>query len=81
MVGADCARGRIMTGASVTRSLGTGTCNGVSEGEVTSALTGLYPWIGYLTADRLTVWGVGGYGAGQMILTRKGGSQRSGPKG
>ena len=78
MVGADYARGRIITGASIARSLGTGTYSGVTQGEVTSTLTGLYPWIGYRATDRLTVWGVGGYGAGQMILTTGGGAQQSG---
>ena len=78
MVGADYARGRIITGASIARSRGTGAYSGVTQGEVTSTVTGLYPWIGYRATDRLTVWGVGGYGAGQMILTTGAGAQRSG---
>ena len=38
-----------------------------------SAVTGLYPWLGYKASDRITVWGVAGYGAGGMLLTPDGG--------
>ena len=30
---------------------------------------GLYPWLGYKATDRVTVWGVAGYGSGGMLLT------------
>ena len=77
MVGADYSKGRLMTGVALARSLGTGNYAGVSRGEVTSALTGLYPWIGYQATDRVTVWGVAGYGAGGMVLTTGAGRQDS----
>ena len=36
-------------------------------------MTGLYPWLGYQVTDRVSVWGVTGYGAGGLWLTRDGG--------
>ena len=36
-------------------------------------VTGLYPWLGYKATDRITVWGVAGYGAGGLRLTPQGG--------
>ena len=38
-----------------------------------SSVTGLYPWLGYRATDRITVWGVTGYGVGGMLLTPAGG--------
>ena len=37
-------------------------------------MTGLYPWLGYKLTDRVSVWGVSGYGAGGMLLTPEGGA-------
>ena len=78
MVGADYSKGRMITGLSLARSLGMGNYAGTSRGEVTAALTGLYPWIGYQATDRVTVWGVAGYGAGRMVLTTGTGPHESG---
>ena len=38
-----------------------------------SAVTGLYPWLGYKLNERVSVWGVTGYGAGGLLLTPQGG--------
>ena len=38
-----------------------------------SSVTDLYPWLGYQAADRVTVWGVAGYGAGGLRLTPESG--------
>ena len=35
---------------------------GPSTGQVTSSMTGFYPWLGYQVNDRVSVWGVTGYG-------------------
>ena len=37
--------------------------------KVASAVTGLYPWLGYKLSDRVSVWGVTGYGKGALTLT------------
>ena len=47
MFGADYSKGRMVTGVSLSHSRGLGSYAGVDNGRVTSAVTGLYPWIGY----------------------------------
>ena len=74
MFGADYARGPLVAGLSLGHSRGLGEYDGVAGGRVASAVTGLYPWLGYRTTDRVTVWGMAGYGSGGMLLTPEGGS-------
>ena len=69
MFGADYAKGPLITGLSLSHSRGLGGYSGVSAGEVTSSVTGLYPWLGYKVSDRITLWGVTGYGKGALTLT------------
>ena len=73
MVGADYARGPVVAGLSLSHSRGLGEYAGVTGGQVASSVTGLYPWLGYQATDRITVWGVVGYGAGGLSLTPVGG--------
>ena len=68
MFGADYAKGRLVTGLSLSHSRGRGGYDGVDIGEVTSSVTGLYPWLGYKVSDRITLWGVTGYGKGALTL-------------
>ena len=68
MFGADYAKGRMITGVSLAHSRGLGSYAGVDSGQMTSAVTGLYPWIGYKASERVTVWTVAGYGAGGLML-------------
>ena len=69
MVGADYAKGPLVTGLSLSNSRGLGEYAGVTAGQVASAVTGLYPWLGYTLSDRVSVWGVTGYGKGALTLT------------
>ena len=69
MFGADYAKGRMVTGVSLSHSRGFGRYAGVDSGQVNSAVTGLYPWIGYKASERVTVWTVAGYGAGGLMLS------------
>ena len=73
MFGADYAKGPLVTGLSLSRSRGLGEYTGIAGGQVASSVTGLYPWLGYKATERVTVWGVAGYGAGGMMLTPQGG--------
>ena len=73
MFGADYAKGPVVTGLSLSHSRGLGEYAGVAGGQVASSVTGLYPWLGYKATDRVTVWGVAGYGAGGLRLTPEGG--------
>ena len=68
MFGADYSKGRMVTGVSLSHSRGLGNYASVDSGRMTSAVTGLYPWIGYKASDRVTVWTVAGYGAGGLLL-------------
>ena len=72
MFGADYAKGPLVAGLSLGHSRGRGEYGGVAGGRVASAVTGLYPWLGYKATDRITVWGVAGYGLGGMLLTPEG---------
>ena len=69
MFGADYAKGPLVAGLSLSHSRGLGEYTGVDVGEVTSSVTGLYPWLGYKVTDRITLWGVTGYGKGALSLT------------
>ena len=73
MVGADYAKGPLVAGLSLSHSRGLGEYVGVTGGQVASSVTGLYPWLGYQVTDRVSVWGVTGYGAGGLLLTPNGG--------
>ena len=73
MLGADWTRGALMAGLVVSHSLGEGSYRGeTGNGVVTSSLTGLYPWSRYALSERLSVWGVAGYGEGKLTLTPEG---------
>ena len=73
MFGADYAKGPVVVGLSLSNSRGLGNYAGVDAGRVATSVTGLYPWLGYRVTDRVTVWGVTGYGTGGMMLTPGGG--------
>ena len=69
MVGADYSKGRMVTGVSLSHSRGLGGyAGGADTGRMTSAVTGLYPWVGFKASERVTVWTVAGYGAGGLLL-------------
>ena len=68
MFGADYSRGRMVTGVSLSHSRGLGSYAGADSGQVTSAVTGLYPWIGFKPSEKVTVWTVAGHGAGSLLL-------------
>ena len=72
MFGADYAKGPMVAGLSLSHSRGLGDYAGTAGGQVASTVTGLYPWLGYKATERVTVWGVAGYGAGGMLLTPDG---------
>ena len=69
MLGADWTRERWTAGLMLSHSRGEGSYRGASEGGLSSAVTGLYPYGRYALNDRVTVWGVAGYGAGTLTLT------------
>ncbi len=70
LAGADYERGSILAGLAVSHSLGDGTLGAGSPGRlagpVESTLTSLYPYARVNVTDRISAWGLGGYGAGNM---------------
>ena len=68
MIGADYSRGALTVGLSVGRTLGLGGYSGPSGGRMSTSMTGFYPWVGYQVNDRVSVWGVTGYGTGALSL-------------
>ena len=72
MLGADWTRDAWSTGLLVSHSRGDGGYRAPSgEGRVSSTLTGVYPYGRYALNERVTLWGVAGYGAGSLTLTPK----------
>ena len=70
MLGTDYAAGGWIAGLSLSFSEGDGTYRlDGREGALNSRMTGLYPYVGYEITDRLSAWGVAGYGRGGMMLT------------
>ena len=70
MVGADWSGDRTTAGLMISHSRGEGSYRSpAGGGEVSSTLTGVYPYGRYRVNERLSVWGVLGYGAGGLTLT------------
>ena len=70
LAGLDWTRERTTAGLVALHSRGDGAYSSPSDGgRVESTLTGLYPWGRYALNDRLSVWGVAGYGTGELVLT------------
>ena len=73
MLGADWRVGRGTAGLMLSHARGEGGYRSPeADGEVSTTLTGLYPYGRYAVNGRVTVWGVGGYGAGTLTLEPEG---------
>ena len=73
MMGADWVRERWTAGLLVSRSVGEGGYRGPEDGgTVESTLTGFFPYGRYEANSRVTLWGIAGYGAGELTLTPDG---------
>ena len=68
MLGADITRGDATAGVMLSHARGRGGYAGASTGEVEASLTGLYPYGRYAVSERLSVWGVAGYGEGTLTV-------------
>ena len=66
-VGADYQRGRWTGGAALSHSEAEADYRSdAEEGRVGVSLTGVYPYAGFAVTDRVSVWGAGGYGEGDL---------------
>ena len=71
MLGADWSGGALTAGLMLSHARGSGSYRGESDGKVESTLTGIYPYGRYAASERVTVWGVAGYGAGGLTLKQE----------
>ena len=69
LLGADWAHERWTTGVLFSHTWATGTYQGPDAGRVESELTGLYPYGRHAVSERISLWGVAGYGVGTLTLT------------
>ena len=72
MFGADWSGGALTAGLMLSHARGSGGYRGESDDMVESTLTGVYPYGRYAASERVTVWGVAGYGAGALTLKQEG---------
>ena len=73
MVGADFSRDALLGGLMVSHSRGEGGYHSPDgNGEVESSLTALFPYARYAFSERVSVWGMAGYGEGTLTVTPEG---------
>ena len=77
-VGVDGAWDRLLAGVAVAHSQGDGSYTGAgdSRGDLEQTLTSLHPYLRYAVTDRLDVWGLLGYGWGELELAMETGETR-----
>ena len=77
-VGADYATGRWLTGVALSHGRGEGSISHRGfEADATAHLSGLYPYVRYGANQRLSLWGIAGYGTGAMELRSREGRSLS----
>ena len=70
LLGLDYARDRWLTGVGLSWSDGAGSYRAANGGgELDSTLLSVHPYLRYALTERVSVWGVLGYGQGAMTLT------------
>ena len=77
-VGVDTQGDRWLAGLAIAHSQGDGGYTDSTRstpGDLETTLTSLHPYLRYALTDRLTVWGLLGYGWGELSLTPPGGTK------
>ena len=75
MLGADWSRDQVLAGLMLSHSRGRGGYRDASSAAtVESTLRALFPYARYALTERLSVWGMAGYGEGTFTLTPEGGA-------
>ncbi len=77
MLGTDFRQVKGVFGALLAHSSGTGDYRGESDGDVRLSLTGVYPYASYEVREDLSLWGIAGFGKGEVKPTREGESLAS----
>ena len=78
LLGADAQWERWLAGVALSVSEGKGTFDQARGlGTVESSLTSVNPYVRYEASDRLTAWGLVGYGTGDMTMTQAARGERA----
>ena len=79
ILGADAEWERWLAGVALSVSEGEGSFDqpGVDSGTVESSLTSVNPYVRYQASDRLSAWGLFGYGTGDMTMTQAARGERA----
>ena len=78
MVGADLSFGRWLVGGALSHARGKGSFASAAErteGEAETRFTALHPYARVRLGERLSAWGLAGYGKGELTLTGTGGER------
>ena len=78
MVGADVSSGRWLVGGALSHARGEGSFASSAdraEGEAETRLTAVHPYARVRLGERLSAWGLAGYGKGELTLTAAGGER------
>ena len=78
MVGADLSSGRWLVGGALSHARGEGSFASAgerAEGEAKTRLTAVHPYARVRLGERLSAWGLAGYGKGELTLTAAGGER------
>ena len=78
MVGADVTSGRWLVGGALSHARGKGsfaTSAERAEGEAETRLTALHPYARVRLGERMSAWGLAGYGKGELTVSGAGGKR------
>ncbi len=72
ILGADAEWNRLLAGVAISVSEGEGGFDnpGVDSGTIESTMTTVSPYARFMVTDRVSVWGLAGWGAGDMTITQ-----------
>ena len=72
VLGADAAWNRLLAGVAISVSEGEGGFDhtGVDSGTIESTMTTVSPYARFMVSDRLSVWGLAGFGNGDMTIVQ-----------
>ena len=72
ILGADAEWNRLLAGVAISVSEGEGTFDqpGVDSGKIESSMTAVSPYARFVVTDRLSVWGLAGWGTGDMTIVQ-----------
>ena len=72
ILGADAEWNRLLAGVAISVSEGEGTFDqpGVDSGKIESSMTTVSPYARFMVNDRVSVWGLAGWGTGDMTIVQ-----------